>query len=31
MKFIAYYIDKHNDKVVGAAAMNQMNKIQIIN
>jgi len=31
MKFIAYYIDKRNDKIIGAAAMNQMNKIQIIN
>lgn len=31
MKFIAYYIDKKNDKVLGAAAMGQMNKIQIIN
>ena len=31
MKFIAYYIDKKNDKILGAAAMNQMNKIQIIN
>lgn len=31
MKFIAYYIDKKNDKVIGAAAMGLMNKIQIIN
>jgi NADPH-dependent 2,4-dienoyl-CoA reductase/sulfur reductase-like enzyme len=31
MKFIAYYIDKKSDKVIAAAAMNQMNKIQIIN
>ncbi len=31
MKFIAYYIDKKTDKVLGAAAMNQMNKIQLIN
>jgi hypothetical protein len=31
MKFIAYYIDKKQDKVLGAAAMGMMNKIQIIN
>lgn len=31
MKFVAYYIDKKNDKVLGAAVMNQMNTIQIIN
>jgi NADPH-dependent 2,4-dienoyl-CoA reductase/sulfur reductase-like enzyme len=31
MKFIAYYIDRTQDKVLGAAAMGQMNKIQIIN
>lgn len=31
MKFIAYYIDKKTDKVIAAAAMNQMNKIQVIN
>lgn len=31
MKFIAYYINKQHDKVVGAAAMGQLNTIQIIN
>lgn len=31
MKFIAYYIDRKQDKILGAAAMGQMNKIQIIN
>lgn len=31
MKFVAYYIDKKNDKILGAAVMNQMNTIQIIN
>jgi hypothetical protein len=31
MKFIAYYIDKKQDKILGAAAMNQLNKIQIVN
>lgn len=31
MKFVAYYIRKSDDKVLGAAAMNQLNKIQIIN
>jgi hypothetical protein len=31
MKFIAYYISKSQDKILGAAAMGQMNKIQIIN
>jgi len=31
MKFIAYYINKNQDKILGAAAMGLMNKIQIIN
>jgi NADPH-dependent 2,4-dienoyl-CoA reductase/sulfur reductase-like enzyme len=31
MKFVAFYIRKSDDKVLGAAAMNQLNKIQIIN
>lgn len=31
MKFVAYYIDSKNDLVLGAAAMNIPNKIQIIN
>jgi len=31
MKFVAYYIDKKSDKIIGAAAMGLMNKIQIIN
>lgn len=31
MKFVAYYIRKSDDMVLGAAAMNSMNKIQIIN
>lgn len=31
MKFVAYYIRKSDDKVLGAAAMNQLNSIQIIN
>lgn len=31
MKFVAYYIRKSDDKVLGAAAMNSLNKIQVIN
>lgn len=31
MKFVAYYIDKKSDRVLGAAAMGMMNQIQIIN
>ena len=31
MKFVAYYIRKSDDKVLGAAAMNSLNKIQLIN
>jgi NADPH-dependent 2,4-dienoyl-CoA reductase/sulfur reductase-like enzyme len=31
MKFVAYYIRKSDDKVLGAAAMGQLNKIQVIN
>ena len=31
MKFVAYYIDKKTDKVLGAASMGMMNQIQIIN
>lgn len=31
MKFVAYYIRKSDDKVLGAAAMNSMNAIQTIN
>jgi hypothetical protein len=31
LKFVAFYIRKSDNKVLGAAAMNQMNKIQIIN
>lgn len=31
MKFVAYYIRKSDDKVLGAAAMNSMNSIQMIN
>lgn len=31
MKFVAYYIDKKSDKILGAAAMGQLNTIQIIN
>jgi apoptosis-inducing factor 3 len=31
MKFVAYYIRKSDDKVLGAAAMGSPNKIQIIN
>lgn len=31
MKFIAYYIRRKDDKVLGAAAMGSLNKIQIIN
>ena len=31
MKFVAFYIRKEDDKVLGAAAMNSMNAIQIIN
>lgn len=30
-KFVAYYIDKKSDLVLGAATMNMPNKIQIIN
>jgi len=31
MKFVAYYIRKSDDKVLGAAAMGSLNSIQIIN
>jgi hypothetical protein len=31
MKFIAFYIDKKNDKVLGSAVMGQFNVTQIIN
>ena len=31
MKFVAFYIRKQDDKVLGAAAMGSMNSIQIIN
>ena len=31
MKFVAYYIRKADDKVLGAAAMNSLNSIQVIN
>lgn len=31
MKFVAYYIDKQSDRVLGAAAMGISNQIQIIN
>lgn len=31
MKFVAYYIRKSDDKILGAAAMNSLNKIQVIN
>lgn len=31
MKFVAYYIDKKKDKVLGAASMGHLNTIQIIN
>jgi hypothetical protein len=31
MKFVAYYIRKSDDKVLGAATMGVLNKIQIIN
>lgn len=31
MKFVAYYIRKSDDKILGAAAMNSMNSIQVIN
>lgn len=31
MKFVAYYIRKEDDKVLGAAAMGALNSIQIIN
>lgn len=31
MKFTAYYIRKSDDKVLGAACMNSLNNIQIIN
>lgn len=30
-KFVAYYIDKNSDLVLGAAAMNSPNQLQIIN
>jgi hypothetical protein len=30
MKFVAYYIRKSDDKILGAAAMNSLNKIQVI-
>jgi len=31
MKFVAYYIRNSDDKVIGAAAMNSLNSIQVIN
>jgi hypothetical protein len=31
MKFVAYYIRKEDDKILGAACMGLMNKIMIIN
>jgi len=31
MKFVAYYIRKEDDNVLGAAAMGALNSIQIIN
>ena len=31
MKFLAFYIRKSDDKVLGAASMNMLNKIQIVN
>ena len=31
MKFVAYYIRKSDDRVLGAAAMNMMNAVQTIN
>lgn len=31
MKFVAYYINKAQDKILGAAAMGLMNNIQLIN
>lgn len=31
MKFVAYYIDKRNDRVLGAASMGTLNALQIIN
>lgn len=31
MKFVAFYIRKSDDKVLGAAAMGSLNSIQIIN
>lgn len=31
LKFVAYYIDSQNDKILGAAAMGVPNTIQIIN
>jgi hypothetical protein len=31
MKFVAYYIRKSDDKVLGAASMGVLNKVQIIN
>lgn len=31
MKFVAYYIRKADDKVIGAAAMNSLNSIQVVN
>ena len=31
MKFVAYYIDKKTDRVLGAAAMGTLNALQIIN
>ena len=30
-KFVAYYVDKKRDKILGAASMGVMNQIQIIN
>lgn len=31
MKFVVYYIRKSDNKVLGAAAMGHLNKIQVIN
>ncbi len=31
MKFVAYYIRKSDDKVLGAAAMNSLNMVQMVN
>ena len=31
MKFVVYYINKKEDRILGAAAMGMMNQVQIIN